>query len=94
MGQFKMVGGDQTPTAWRKEEGGCRSRRSWRMMTRVVSVMPMFFWAPPNMMPYLVMGMRREMKFEDMSATMRRSGESRMGGKEGNSTPSTVSLSQ
>lgn len=46
-GQLRIVGGDQTPTAWRKGDGGTVSRRSFRTMTSVMSVMPMFFCAPP-----------------------------------------------
>ena len=38
-----VLGGDQTPTAWRKEMGGCVVRISLRTITNVISVIPMFF---------------------------------------------------
>lgn len=40
---LKTVGGDQMPTAWRKAGEGTVSSKSLRMITRVTSVMPMFF---------------------------------------------------
>lgn len=48
-GQFSIVGGDQIPTACRKDEDGTVARTSLRTMTRVTSVMPIFFCAPPYM---------------------------------------------
>ena len=42
-----MLGGDQMPSEWRKEGGGWMVRSDLRRMRMVVSVMPMFFWAPP-----------------------------------------------
>lgn len=43
IGQFTIVGGDQTPTAWRNETGGTSVRRSLRTMAKVMSVIPRFF---------------------------------------------------
>ena len=45
--QLKIMGGDQIPTACRKDGGGMVLKISLRTITRVTSVMPMFFWAPP-----------------------------------------------
>ncbi len=47
IGQLKIVGGDQTPTECKNEEGGWVESRSLRTMTSVTSVMPIFFCAPP-----------------------------------------------
>lgn len=38
-----VLGGDQIPTAWRKELGGWVARISLRTITNVISVIPMFF---------------------------------------------------
>lgn len=38
-----VLGGDQTPTAWRKELDGWVVRISLRTITNVISVIPMFF---------------------------------------------------
>lgn len=40
---LKIVGGDQMPTAWRNAGEGTVSSMSLRMITRVTSVIPMFF---------------------------------------------------
>ena len=93
-GQLKTTGGDQTPTAWRKEEDGIVVKRSLRTINSVTSVMPMFFCAPPKMTAYLLTSTCRLRKLELMSATTNLSSSPgcwfKLEGKPGNSTPSTV----
>ena len=68
------------------------------MITTVMPVVPRFFCAPKNMAEKFLMGIRLERMLEDISATTIGSSSSDFGskilGNPGNSTPSTVSLSQ
>ncbi len=94
VGQLRTTGGDHTPTAWRNEGRGVVVKISFRTITKVTSVIPMFFCAPPNMTAYLLTSNGRLRKLELMSATISLSSlpacEPRLRGKLGNSTPSTV----
>ena len=51
-----MTGGDHMPSAWRKDGGGIVLKTSLRTITIVVSVIPIFFWAPPYILSVIAPG--------------------------------------
>ena len=68
---------------------GVRSKRSSRMMTIVMPLGPMFFWAPAYIRPYLETSISRERISDEASQT---TGTPSAVSPYGNCTPSIVSF--